>query len=162
MKLTDFVMLLVEDDPNDILLIQRAFAKACLVNPLKVVRDGEEALNYLSGSGDFADRGRYPLPSLILLDLKLPRKSGLEILQWLRQQPVLKHIPVIVLTSSKESSDVSRAYDLGANSYLVKPVGFEGLLELVKSIGMYWMILNKTPEPIGDQSTIPPTAQPLL
>ena len=99
MKLTDFIMLLVEDDPNDILLIQRAFAKACLVNPLKVVRDGEEALNYLSGSGEFADRGRYPLPSLILLDLKLPRKSGLEILQWLRQQPALKHIPVIVLTS---------------------------------------------------------------
>ena len=162
MKLTDFIMLLVEDDPNDILLIQRAFAKACLVNPLKVVRDGEEALNYLAGSGEFADRGRFPLPSLILLDLKLPRKSGLEILQWLRQQPVLKHIPVIVLTSSKESSDVSRAYDLGANSYLVKPVGFEGLLELVKSIGMYWMILNKTPEPTGDQSLIPPTAQPLL
>ena len=162
MKLTDFIMLLVEDDPNDILLIQRAFAKACLVNPLKVVRDGEEALNYLSGSGDFADRGRYPLPSLILLDLKLPRKSGLEILQWLRQQPNLKHIPVIVLTSSKESSDVSRAYDLGANSYLVKPVGFEGLLELVKSIGMYWMILNKTPEPATDPSLLPPTARPLL
>ena len=162
MKLTDFIMLLVEDDPNDILLIQRAFAKACLVNPLKVVRDGEEALNYLSGTGDFADRGRFPLPSLILLDLKLPRKSGLEILQWLRQQPPLKHIPVIVLTSSKESSDVSRAYDLGANSYLVKPVGFEGLLELVKSIGMYWMILNKTPEPAGDQSLNPPAGRPLL
>lgn len=162
MKLTDFIMLLVEDDPNDILLIQRAFAKACLVNPLKVVRDGEEALNYLSGSGEFADRGRYPLPSLILLDLKLPRKSGLEILQWLRQQPALKHIPVIVLTSSKESSDVSRAYDLGANSYLVKPVGFEGLLELVKSIGMYWMILNKTPDPVGDPTMLPPPARPLL
>jgi len=162
MKLTDFIMLLVEDDPNDILLIQRAFAKACLVNPLKVVRDGEEALNYLAGSGDFSDRGRFPLPSLILLDLKLPRKSGLEILQWLRQQPALKHIPVIVLTSSKESSDVSRAYDLGANSYLVKPVGFEGLLELVKSIGMYWMILNKTPEPAGNPSMIPPSGRPLL
>ena len=162
MKLTDFIMLLVEDDPNDILLIQRAFAKACLVNPLKVVRDGEEALNYLAGSGDFGDRGRFPLPSLILLDLKLPRKSGLEILQWLRQQPALKHIPVIVLTSSKESSDVSRAYDLGANSYLVKPVGFEGLLELVKSIGMYWMILNKTPEPAGNPSMIPPSGRPLL
>lgn len=162
MKLTDFIMLLVEDDPNDILLIQRAFNKACLVNPLKVVRDGEEALNYLSGTGEFADRSRYPLPSLILLDLKLPRKSGLEILQWLRQQPSLKHIPVIVLTSSKESSDVSRAYDLGANSYLVKPVGFEGLLELVKSIGMYWMILNKTPETSGDPSLMPPTGRPLL
>jgi len=162
MKLTDFIMLLVEDDPNDILLIQRAFAKACLVNPLKVVRDGEQAINYLSGTGDFADRGRYPLPSLILLDLKLPRKSGLEVLEWLRQQPMLKQTPVIVLTSSKESSDVSRAYDLGANSYLIKPVGFEGLLELVKSIGMYWMILNKTAEPTGDQSPNPPTAPQAL
>ncbi|RPH48652.1 MAG: response regulator, partial [Planctomycetota bacterium] len=114
------------------------------------------------GSGDFAARGRFPLPSLILLDLKLPRKSGLAILQWLRQQTALKHIPVIVLTSSKESSDVSRAYDLGANSYLVKPVGFEGLLELVKSIGMYWMILNKTPEPTGNPSMIPPAGRPLL
>lgn len=162
MKLTDFIMLLVEDDPNDILLIQRAFAKACLVNPLKVVRDGEQAINYLSGTGDFADRGRYPLPSLILLDLKLPRKSGLEVLEWLRQQPMLKQTPVIVLTSSKESSDVSRAYDLGANSYLIKPVGFEGLLELVKSIGMYWMILNKTAEPTGDQSPNPPAAPQAL
>lgn len=162
MKLTDFIMLLVEDDPNDILLIQRAFAKACLVNPLKVVRDGEQAINYLAGTGDFADRSRYPLPSLILLDLKLPRKSGLEVLEWLRQQPMLKQTPVIVLTSSKESSDVSRAYELGANSYLIKPVGFEGLLELVKSIGMYWMILNKTAEPAStDQPKNPPTAQPL-
>jgi CheY-like chemotaxis protein len=146
MKVTDFTMLLVEDDPNDILLIHRAFAKASLVNPLKIVRDGEEALSYLAGTGDFADRGRYPLPSLILLDLKLPRKSGLEVLEWVRRQPGLKHIPVIVLTSSKESSDISRAYALGANSYLVKPVGFEGLLELVKTIGMYWIILNKGPE----------------
>ena len=146
MKLTDFIMLLVEDDPNDILLIQRAFAKACLVNPLKVVRDGEEALNYLSGSGEFADRGRYPLPSLILLDLKLPRKSGLEILQWLRQQPALKHIPVIVLTSSKESSDVSRAYDLGANSYLVKPVGLGPLEDLLRALGLYWLVHNARPE----------------
>jgi CheY-like chemotaxis protein len=162
MKVTDFIMLLIEDDPNDILLIQRAFAKASLVNPLKVVRDGEEALNYLEGTGSFEDRGRFPLPSLILLDLKLPRKSGLEILQWLRQQPGLKHIPVIVLTSSKESSDVSRAYDLGANSYLVKPVGFDGLLELVKSIGVYWMILNKTPEPADEKSLNPPGSKPLL
>jgi len=155
-------MLLVEDDPDDILLIQHAFAKASLVNPLKIVRDGEEAVKYLSGSEDYSDRSRYPLPSLVLLDLKLPRKSGLEVLQWLRQQPNLKQIPVIVLTSSKESSDVRRAYELGANSYLVKPVGFEGLLELVKSIGMYWMILSKTPEPSGDQPSRPPTPRSLL
>jgi CheY-like chemotaxis protein len=161
MRLTDFVMLLIEDEPNDITLIQHAFAKASLVNPLKIVRDGEEAVKYLAGSEDFADRGRYPLPSLILLDLKLPRKSGLEVLQWLRQQPTLKHIPVIVLTSSKESSDISRAYQFGANSYLVKPVSFEGLLELVKSIGMYWMILSKTPEPSSDPSSPPPTPRPL-
>ena len=145
MKLTDFIMLLVEDDPNDILLIQRAFAKACLVNPLKVVRDGEEALNYLAGSGDFADRGRFPLPSLIHLDLKLPRKSGLEILQWLRQQPSLKHIPVIVLTSSKESSDVSRAYDLGANSYLLKPHSSHELSDLVKRVQKDWLEVNLVP-----------------
>jgi CheY-like chemotaxis protein len=161
LKLTDFILLLIEDDPNDILLIQRAFAKACLVNPLKIVRDGEEAVNYLAGNGAFADRTRFPLPSLVLLDLKLPRKSGLEVLQWLRQQPVLKQTPVIVLTSSKESYDVNRAYELGANSYLVKPVGFEGLLELVKSIGMYWMILNKTPEVAADSpAPLPPDARP--
>ena len=158
MKVTDFTMLLVEDDPNDILLIQRAFAKASLVNPLKIVRDGEEALNYLAGTGEFADRGKHPVPSLILLDLKLPRRSGLEVLQWLRDQPGLSHIPVIVLTSSKESSDINRAYSLGANSYLVKPVGFEGLLEMVKTIGMYWMIMNKGPE-APPSSAKAPTAQ---
>jgi CheY-like chemotaxis protein len=151
MKVTDFTLLLVEDDPNDILLIQRAFAKASLVNPIKIVRDGEEALHYFRGTGEFSDRTRYPLPSLILLDLKLPRKSGLEVLQWLREQPGFVHIPVIVLTSSKESSDINRAYSLGANSYLVKPVGFEGLLDMVKTLGMYWMILNKGPELSTDQ-----------
>lgn len=152
MKVTDFTMLLIEDDPNDILLIQRAFAKAALVNPLRVVRDGEEALNYLAGRGPYVDRSRYPLPSLILLDLKLPRKSGLEILEWVRQQPALAHTPVIVLTSSKETSDINRAYALGANSYLVKPVDFDGLLEMVKAIGMYWMILNKGPEGTPDRA----------
>ncbi len=146
MRVTDFTILLVEDDPNDIVLIQRAFAKAALVNPLRIVRDGEEALQYLAGQPPYDDRGRHPLPSLILLDLKLPRKSGLEVLEWIRQQEHLKHIPVIVLTSSREMRDVNRAYDLGANSYLVKPVGFEGLLEMLKAIGMYWVILNKGPE----------------
>lgn len=139
-------ILLVEDDPNDVLLMQRALGKAKLVNPLHVVEDGEQALAYLKGEGPYADRALYPLPVLMLLDLKLPRKSGLEVLAWLRQQPGLKRIPVVVLTSSKEPTDVNRAYDLGSNSYLVKPGGQEELLDLVKALNLYWMIFNEKPE----------------
>ena len=146
MQLTDFTILMVEDDPNDILLTQRAFMQASLVNPLRIVRDGEEAIHYLGGRDPYSDRSRYPLPSLILLDLKLPKKSGLEVLEFLRAQPSLRQTPVIVLTSSQESSDIQRAYSLGANSYLLKPVGFDGLLEMVKAIGMYWVLLNQGPD----------------
>ena len=138
--------MLAEDDPNDVLLIQRAFQRTHLANPVQVVRDGEEALAYLSGQGAFADRERHPLPVLMLMDLKMPRKTGLEVLAWLRQQPGLKRLPVIVLTSSNQSPDVNRAYELGANSYLVKPAGFDSLLELVKNLDMYWLILNEKPE----------------
>jgi len=145
-QLIDFTILMVEDDPNDIMLTQRAFMQASLVNPLRIVRDGEEAINYLGGREPYADRTRYPLPSLVLLDLKLPKKSGLEVLEFLRAQPSLEQTPVIVLTSSQESSDIQRAYALGANSYLLKPVGFDGLLDMVKAIGMYWVILNQGPE----------------
>jgi CheY-like chemotaxis protein len=154
MRVTDFVLLLVEDDPDHVLLIQRAFGRANLVNPLKIVRDGEEAIAYLAGTGDYADRTRYPLPSLLLLDLKLPRKSGLEVLEWIRGDAALRLLPVVVLTSSEESRDIDRAYALGVNSYLVKPIRFEDLLEMVKSIGMYWMILNKgtNPPPLPPQS----------
>jgi CheY-like chemotaxis protein len=143
-QVTDFVVLLVEDDPDHVLLIQRAFSKANLVNPLRIVRDGEDAVAYLSGTGSYSDRSRHPLPSLILLDLKLPRKSGLEVLAWLRGDPSLKFTPVVVLTSSAETRDIEKAYALGVNSYLVKPVKFGDLLEMVKSIGMYWMILNRS------------------
>lgn len=139
-------VLLVEDDSNDILLTQRAFQKGRIANPLEVVTDGEEAIVYLSGENGFGDRQKHPLPALVLLDLKLPRKSGLEVLEWLRNQAGLRRLPVVVLTSSKESRDVNRAYDLGANSYLVKPVGFDSLLEMVESLGLYWLILNKGPE----------------
>ena len=138
--------MLAEDDPNDVLLIQRAFQRTHLANPVQVVRDGEEALAYLSGQGAFADRERHPLPVLMLMDLKMPRKTGLEVLAWLRQQPGLKRLPVIVLTSSNQSPDINRAYELGANSYLVKPAGFDSLLELVKNLDMYWLILNEKPE----------------
>jgi CheY-like chemotaxis protein len=142
----DGVILLAEDDPNDVLLIQRAFQRNHVANPVQVVRDGDEALAYLSGQAPFADRERHPLPVLMLMDLKMPRKSGLEVLEWVRQQPGLKRLPIIVLTSSNQSPDINRAYELGANSYLVKPAGFDSLLDLVKNLDMYWLILNEKPE----------------
>jgi len=141
-----YTILLVEDDPNDVLLIRRAFRKSDVANPIQVVGDGEEAIAYLSGRGPYADRERTPLPVLLLLDLKLPRKSGFEVLEWLRQQPGLKRLPVAVLTSSAETPDVNRAYDLGANSYLVKPVRFEGLLRMVQTLNLYWLIINEKPD----------------
>src|SRR5205814_1131635 len=115
-----------------------------LVNPLRIVRDGEDAVSYLAGTAPYSDRTRHPIPSLILLDLKLPRKSGLEVLAWLRGEASLKYTPVVVLSSSAETRDIEKAYALGVNSYLVKPVSFGDLLEMVKSIGMYWMILNRS------------------
>ncbi len=141
-----FTILLAEDNSTDALMIRRAFRKANLLNPIQVVDDGDKAVAYLSGQGPYADREKCPFPVLLLLDLKLPRRSGLEVLEWLRQQKSLKRLPVVVLTSSKESSDVNRAYDLGANSYLVKPVDFDPLLEMVKALGLYWLVMNEKPE----------------
>jgi len=141
-----FPILLVEDSPDDALLIQRAFRKANLANPVQLVRDGEEAVTYLSGAAPYEDRVRFPLPVLMLLDLKLPRRSGLEVLAWVRQESVVKRLPIVVLTSSRESVDVNRAYDLGVNSYLAKPVGFEALLEMVKNLNLYWLVLNEHPD----------------
>jgi len=129
-------VLVVEDDSNDVLLLQRAFRKGGLTHVLQVVHDGEEAISYLIGEGPYDDRSKYPLPALMLLDLKMPRKSGLEVLDWLRQQTnELKKLPVIVLTSSRLTEDVDRAYGLGANSYMAKPSGnYEGLAEMVKNL----------------------------
>jgi CheY-like chemotaxis protein len=146
MSVREGVILLAEDDANDVLLIQRAFQRNLVSNPVQVVRDGDEAVAYLSGQAPFADRERHPLPVLMLMDLKMPRKSGLEVLEWVRQQPGLKRLPIIVLTSSNQSPDINRAYELGANSYLVKPAGFDSLLDLVKNLDMYWLILNERPE----------------
>jgi CheY-like chemotaxis protein len=139
-------VLLVEDEPNDVLLIQRAFKKVGITCPIQVIPDGEQAVLYLSGHEPYSDRERYPLPVLIILDLKLPRRSGLEVLDWLRQQPGLKRLPVVVLTSSGQATDINRAYDLGANSYLVKPVHRDALLDMVKALDMYWLALNQRPE----------------
>lgn len=146
MNATAAPILLVEDSPDDALLIQRAFRKANLANPVQLVRDGDEAVAYLSGATPYEDRGRFPLPVFMLLDLKLPRRSGLEVLAWLRQEPAVRRLPVVVLTSSRESVDVNRAYDLGVNSYLTKPVGFEALIEMVKNVNLYWLVLNEKPE----------------
>jgi CheY-like chemotaxis protein len=149
--MTDFTILVVEDDADQVVLLKRAFARANLVNPLKVARDGEEAVSYLSKVLEDGSRGQ--LPSLVLLDLNLPRRSGSEVLGWIRSEPRLSALPVIVLTSSSDPVDVERAYRLGANSYVVKPVGFDGLLEIVKSIGVSWVVLNQVPNgfPPGGQ-----------
>ena len=138
-------ILLAEDDPNDVLLIQRAFAKAGLKDVLKIVRDGEQAIDYLSGRGVYADRERYPLPYLLLLDLKMPGTDGFEVLQWLRGEPELRRLLVVVLTSSNLQADVDRAYELGANSYLVKPVEFEEMVNLIQRFEAYWTEINRTP-----------------
>ena len=135
----------VEDDPNDILLIERAFRKAEIGAQVQVVSDGEQAMQYLSGSSGFAQRERFPIPSLVLLDLKLPRKSGIEVLEWIRHQPGLRHIPVVMLTASKQPVDVNRAYDLGANAYLVKPVNFDALVELLRTMDKFWLRSNERP-----------------
>lgn len=140
----------VEDDPNDVLLIARAFRKAGLSAQIHVVNDGEQALHYLGGNNSFAERERFPLPSLVLLDLKLPRKSGIEVLEWIRSQPGVKRIPVVMLTSSKQSVDINRAYELGVNAYLVKPVNFDGLVDLVKTLDSFWLRLNERPSATRD------------
>ncbi|MEG4208339.1 response regulator [Microcoleus sp. Pol7_A1] len=141
-------ILLVEDNPVDILLMQRAFRNETFANiSLHIVRDGDAAVFYLNGDGEYSDRDRYPLPAIILLDLKLPRRSGHEVLVWLKQQPELKRLPVVMLTSSKETIDVKRAYDLGVNSYLVKPIGFASLLEMMQSFNEYWLKYTELPEP---------------
>lgn len=142
----NFTILLVEDDPGDVFRIQRAFRKLNLESSLQVVTDGEKAIHYLSGQDHYQDRDRYPLPVLMLLDLKLPRYSGFEVLSWLRTESNLRQLPVIVLTSSDYQLDIDRAYELGANSYLAKPPGPDALLEMVQTVGLYWLTLNRPPQ----------------
>jgi CheY-like chemotaxis protein len=138
-------VLLVEDDPNDVFLVRRAFEKSKLSSVIHVAKDGEEAIAFLSGAGQYRDRKRFPLPVLVLLDLKLPRKSGFDVLDWLRREPVLKRLPVVILTSSREVKDIDKAYDVGANSYLVKAADPLGMADLTGIIDRYWMVLNQKP-----------------
>ena len=138
-------VLLVEDSHADVLLVRRAFAKAQLAARLETVADGDAAVAYLGGAAPYDSRDAYPLPDLVLLDLKLPRRSGFEVLEWIRREPRIRRLPVVILTSSRHDTDVMRAYDLGANSYLVKPVDFEPLVEVVKAVGLYWLLVNQRP-----------------
>lgn len=138
------VILLVEDNPDDVLLARRAVRKAALPVSMQVADDGDEAVAYLGGSGRFVERSRYPLPALVLLDLKLPKRPGLEVLRWVRSRPELDTTPVVVLTSSSEDEDIQQAYALGANSYLQKPVAFNGLVQLLGVLDLYWLKNNLT------------------
>jgi CheY-like chemotaxis protein len=144
--LLESVILLVEDNEEDIVLLKRAFRNAHVANPLRVVKDGEEAIRYLAGNGTYADRARHPMPFLLLLDLRLPKLSGFEVLAWIRDQPELAELIVIVLTGSDHVPDMTKARELGANSYLVKPGTFEELMEMVKRINGRWVLLDKRPE----------------
>lgn len=138
-------ILLVEDNRMDIELTMDAFREAKLLNTIQVVTDGQEALDYLLGRGRFVDRRAYPMPNIILLDLKLPGLDGFEVLSQIKTTPILKRIPVIILTSSKEEGDRALSYDRGANSYLVKPVSFDGFLDIVRQVNGYWLSLNVSP-----------------
>jgi len=135
-------VLLAEDDPDDVLLTRLAFEKARLANPLQVVRDGVELLAYLQGEGRFSDRNKYPLPILLLLDLKMPRMTGFQVLEWLRNHPEHQGLSVAIMTSSDHDPDISRAYELGADSYLIKPPDAEALLALVQRLYAYWVIVD--------------------
>ncbi|MDB6067518.1 MAG: response regulator [Pedosphaera sp.] len=141
------LILHVEDDPNDVMLVGMAFRKAQLETRLFAATDGDQAVHYLAGDGIYADRTAHPLPALVLLDLKLPRKSGLEVLGWLRAQShtYLRRVPVVMLTSSNQPDDIDAAYDLGVNSYLVKPGDLRVLVEMVKSLHQYWFCCNARP-----------------
>lgn len=137
-------ILLVEDNPDDVELTLHALEKNNLINPVHVLRDGEEAVNYLFYKGKYADTN-HPAPSLILLDLKLPKVDGLDVLQMIKADAKLRRIPVVVLTSSREEVDVVRSYDLGVNSYIRKPVDFDQFVDTVNHIGYYWLLLNERP-----------------
>lgn len=139
------VILLVEDNASDIDLTRRAFEKSNILNPLVVVEDGEEALDYLFCSGKYSNRSKDELPSLVLLDLKMPGLGGLEVLKQIRSNPKTRRLLVVILTSSKEDQDLATSYDLGVNSYIRKPVDFHKFAEVIKQLGMYWLVLNEPP-----------------
>jgi len=143
------LILLVEDNDDDVELTLRALRRNRVANRVDVVRDGAEALEYLFATGGYAGRDVREPPNLVLLDLKLPKVGGLEVLERLRADPRTRRLPVVILTSSNVESDLARSYDLGANSYIRKPVDFAQFMEAVNQLGLYWLVLNEAP-PYGD------------
>ena len=153
-------VLYAEDEENDAFLMERAFAKAGVSNPLKIVSDGASAIDYLAGAGEFVDRTRHSLPCLVLLDLNLPRQSGLEVLKWIREQSSLRLLPVVILTSSSQHRDIGGAYALGANGYLVKPANSEKLIELVMGLRDVCLAPGATPQDwFNFKGNLPPPAR---
>lgn len=138
----DFVVLLVEDSEHDILSVQRAWKRHGIVNPLMIVRDGEECLDYLHRRGAYADPGTAPRPGVILLDLHMPKMDGLEVLEHIRGDEELKNLLVVVLTTSKAEEDRVKSYDLGVNAYIVKPIGLENFSEAIRAIHMFWKLVE--------------------
>jgi CheY-like chemotaxis protein len=155
-------MLVAEDRDEDVDILKLACQRAGVSLPLHFVRDGEEALEYLKGEGQFSDREKYPLPTLLLLDLNMPRLNGFEVLQWLRLQPGLRRLVVIIFTSSELPEDVNKAFELGANSYLVKPVDFQKLEETARYLNTYWVKFNLCPDCTGEYGSKSPGMRVLL
>jgi CheY-like chemotaxis protein len=137
-------ILIVEDNPDDAELAIRALKKSHLANNVTHLIDGAEALDFLFGTGQYADRDVNNVPKVILLDLKMPKVNGLEVLQRIKSEPLTKMIPVVILTSSAEDPDIKRSYELGANSYIVKPVEFNNFAKIISELGMYWLVINKS------------------
>jgi CheY-like chemotaxis protein len=140
------VILLAEDDEDHVFMFLRAIRQAGIDTPVHVVRDGQQAINYLEGTGIFSNRAEHPLPDLLLLDLKMPRKNGFEVLKWIGERPSLKPLRVVVLTTSERIWDVDQAYLLGANSFLVKPLEFDEFKNMLTALCQYWLRLAKKPE----------------
>jgi CheY-like chemotaxis protein len=147
MDKNQFTVLLVEDDLNDIFIVKRAFRSARIPNPLQVVTDGEEAIAYLRGDGKYADRVAHPLPRLMVMDINMPRRSGFEVLEWVKGKPQpLRRIPIIIVSSSDLPADINRAYELGANAYMIKPMDYRAVEHLFESITHYWGLECAKPE----------------
>jgi len=145
-------ILYVEDEEADVALLRHVLGKLGIRNPLQIVRDGRLAKDYLAGKAPYDDRLRHPLPSLVLLDLNLPYWSGLEVLEWIRQQPQLRRVPVLVFSSSNRPDDIGRAYDAGANGYLVKPNALPDFTRLVQALRDFWLVHNRFPDGLGSSA----------